>query len=168
MWKNEKFSLAKKIFRQINSLVISLVKTLRSRNFCQKCVRLKRCNFGTVWKWQYFGILITWFSFHKISVESSVFIGFTKHFSNKSELNFYLFDEIFWRNLRIKCWQTIWVWLLGYFDQSIGIWFHEFSYPTIPWTDFRFQKYQPFLNPFLAQTWFSIFCYHRPIYRLCK
>ena len=31
--KKEKFTLTKKIFRQINSLVISLVKTLLSRNF---------------------------------------------------------------------------------------------------------------------------------------
>ena len=38
VWKNEKFSLTKKIFRQINSLVISIVKTLLSRNVCQKCV----------------------------------------------------------------------------------------------------------------------------------
>ena len=48
VWKNEKFSLTKKIFRQINSLVISLVKTLLSRNFCQKCMRLNRSNFQTV------------------------------------------------------------------------------------------------------------------------
>ena len=40
VWKNEKFSLlTEKIFRQINSLVISLVKPLLSRNFCRKCVR---------------------------------------------------------------------------------------------------------------------------------
>ena len=48
VWKNEKFSLTEKIFRQINSLVISLVETLLSRNFCQKCVRLNRSNFHTV------------------------------------------------------------------------------------------------------------------------
>ena len=42
VWKNEKFSLTIEIFRQINSLVIHLVKTLLSRNFCQNCV--------TVWK----------------------------------------------------------------------------------------------------------------------
>ena len=35
-------SLIEKIFRQINSLLISLVKTLLSRNFCQKYVRLNR------------------------------------------------------------------------------------------------------------------------------
>ena len=40
MWKNEKNCLTKWIFRQINSLVIHLVKTLLSRNFCQNCVRL--------------------------------------------------------------------------------------------------------------------------------
>ena len=39
VWKNEKFSLAEKIFREIDSLVTSLVKPLLSRNFCQKSVR---------------------------------------------------------------------------------------------------------------------------------
>ena len=39
VWKNEKFSLTKKIFRQINSLVTYLVKPLLSRNFCSKSVR---------------------------------------------------------------------------------------------------------------------------------
>ena len=49
VWKNENFSLTQKIIRQINSLVISLViKTLLSRNFCQKCVRLNRSNFHIV------------------------------------------------------------------------------------------------------------------------
>ena len=53
VWKNEKFSPTWKIFRQINSLVIviSLVKTLLSRNFCQKCVGPKRSNFHTVTLW---------------------------------------------------------------------------------------------------------------------
>ena len=41
VWKSEKFSLIKEIFRQINSLV----KSLLSRNFCQKCARLKLRNF---------------------------------------------------------------------------------------------------------------------------
>ena len=35
-WKNSKFTLADKIFRQITFSVISLVKMLLSRNFCQK------------------------------------------------------------------------------------------------------------------------------------
>ena len=48
VWENENFGLAKEIFRQIKSLVISFVKTLLSRNLCQKCVRLNYCNFHTV------------------------------------------------------------------------------------------------------------------------
>ena len=36
VWKNEKFSLIEKKIRQINYLVIHLVKPLLSRNFCQK------------------------------------------------------------------------------------------------------------------------------------
>ena len=47
VWKNEKFSITKKISRQINFLV----KSLLSRNFCQKSVRINRSNFHTVvWK----------------------------------------------------------------------------------------------------------------------
>ena len=42
------FSLIKKEFRQINFLVIYLVKPLLSRNFCQKSVRENLRNFHTV------------------------------------------------------------------------------------------------------------------------
>ena len=48
VWKNGKFGLTEKIFRQINSLVICLVKPLFSRNFCRKSVRLKFHYFHTV------------------------------------------------------------------------------------------------------------------------
>ena len=48
VWKNEKFSLTEKKFRQINYLVISLVKPLLSRNFCKESVRENFCNFHTV------------------------------------------------------------------------------------------------------------------------
>ena len=48
VWKNEKFTLTEKFFRQINYLVISLVKQLLSRNFCQKCVRVNFRNFHSV------------------------------------------------------------------------------------------------------------------------
>ena len=45
VWRNEKFSLAEKKFRQINDyLVISLVKPLLSRNFCEYSVRENFCN----------------------------------------------------------------------------------------------------------------------------
>ena len=40
VWKNTQFSLTKNFFREISSLVNSLVKTLLSRNICQKCVRV--------------------------------------------------------------------------------------------------------------------------------
>ena len=46
--KNEKFTLTEIFFREINSLVICLVKPLLSRNFCRKSVRLKFHNFHTV------------------------------------------------------------------------------------------------------------------------
>ena len=48
VWKNAKFTFTEKIFRQINYLVISLVKPLLSRNFCQKCMRVNFRNFHNV------------------------------------------------------------------------------------------------------------------------
>ena len=48
VWKNEKYTVTQKKFRQINSLVFSLVKTLLSRNFCQKSVTVNFRNFHTV------------------------------------------------------------------------------------------------------------------------
>ena len=60
VWKNEKFSLTKIFFREINYLVILLVKTSFSRNFCQKSMRLNFrnfhsvCNATAVWKFKNF------------------------------------------------------------------------------------------------------------------
>ena len=48
LWKLRKFNLTQKIFRQNTYLVISLVKLLLSRNFCQKCVRVNFWNYHTV------------------------------------------------------------------------------------------------------------------------
>ena len=48
VWKNQEFSLTLRIFRQIISLVISLVKTFLSRNFFQKCVRVNFRNYHSV------------------------------------------------------------------------------------------------------------------------
>ena len=42
------FTVNQKKFRQINSLVFSLVNTLLSRNFCQKSVTVNFRNFHTV------------------------------------------------------------------------------------------------------------------------
>ena len=51
LWKNEKFTLTKIFFRQINSLVIHLVNALFSRNFCLKRVRVNFCNCHTTLFW---------------------------------------------------------------------------------------------------------------------
>ena len=48
VWKNEKITVTHKKFRQINSLVLSLVKTLLSRNFCQISVTVNFHNFHNV------------------------------------------------------------------------------------------------------------------------
>jgi len=69
VWKNEKFSLAKKIFRQINSLVTYLVKALLSRNFCQKCVRDNSRNVHTVCSTlEYFGTIFKQHFFFEIQL----------------------------------------------------------------------------------------------------
>ena len=47
MQKNEKNPSHLKIFRQINYLVISFVKMLVSRNFCQKSARVNFCKYHT-------------------------------------------------------------------------------------------------------------------------
>ena len=54
VWKDEK------IFRQINSLVISLVKPLLSRNFCQKSVKVNHRNFHTVQWSNYIRCIQVW------------------------------------------------------------------------------------------------------------
>ena len=51
VWKNEKFSLTQKIFRQISSLVTYLVKQLLSRNFYQKCYE-RISVISTMWVWK--------------------------------------------------------------------------------------------------------------------
>ena len=40
VWKNLRVTITEKILRQINYLVMSLVNSLLSRNFCQKSVRV--------------------------------------------------------------------------------------------------------------------------------
>ena len=45
--KTQNLLSLKKLFRQINSLAIYSLKTLFSRNFCQKAVRVTSCNFHT-------------------------------------------------------------------------------------------------------------------------
>ena len=49
VWKNKKFTLKDIIFREINSLVTSNVKTLLSRNFCHKSMRVSFQNLCTVY-----------------------------------------------------------------------------------------------------------------------
>ena len=49
VWKIKKLSLSEQIFRDINALVTSFVKTLISRNFCKKkSVKVIFRNFYTV------------------------------------------------------------------------------------------------------------------------
>ena len=62
LWKLRNFTLTEKKIRQITYLVISLVKLLISRNFCQKCVIVNSRNFHTtVWKFRKFGLIAIFF-----------------------------------------------------------------------------------------------------------
>ena len=49
LWKNSEIALME-IFREISSLVTSLVKTMLTRNVCQKCVRVNLRKFYSVEK----------------------------------------------------------------------------------------------------------------------
>ena len=93
VWKNEKFGLTEKIFRQIDSLVISLVKALLSRNFCDKIVAMKFRNFrNTLWKNKK-----KLNNSHRKNISSkqrssnffsSKYVGFTKFLQNRVRVNF--------------------------------------------------------------------------------
>ena len=106
VWKNEKFGLTEKIFRQINSLVICLVKTLLSRNFCQKSVRLNFYNFHTVKLWfcQIFRqnnallkkSLKNWFHAKRLMI---VMITFCTPFSSLSMQWGPKFTKLIWRKI---------------------------------------------------------------------
>ena len=95
------WSHQKKTFRQINYLVISLVKTpLISRNFCQKCEWLNRTNFHSphcaLWRWDFsflnknsvkstsllskYPILITANQFHEIFLGERKILVFEQKF----------------------------------------------------------------------------------------
>ena len=65
MWKNEKFSFTKKKFRQINYLVISLVKPLLSRNFCEVWERISAIS--TLW---FRNINVVLYKYHSPQCES--------------------------------------------------------------------------------------------------
>ena len=85
VWKNEKFTLTQNFFRQINYLVILLVKSLFSRNFCQKSKGIHFCYFHTVHctlgdSAQLF-VKLKYFVKSSFSVSSSWNVGFTKFFS---------------------------------------------------------------------------------------
>ena len=71
LWKNKKFFLARKIIRQINSLVISLVQPLISRNFCQNSLSESKflyliSTLCTAWKSRNFTATIFAQKFRKI------------------------------------------------------------------------------------------------------
>ena len=87
VWKNKKFFLTKKIFRQINSLVTYLVKPSLSRNFCQKCVRENSRNFHTVAK-------------HNVEITEIYSHTFRQKFVNVTTVLLKnITNELIWRNI---------------------------------------------------------------------
>ena len=58
-WKSAKFTLTKNISsNQLFSDFVMLVKTLFSRNFCQKSVRVNFCKFHSVCEWFSYNLTI--------------------------------------------------------------------------------------------------------------
>ena len=94
VWKNEKFTLTGKIFRETNTLVKSLLKTLLSRKFCQKNVRVNLHNFHTVYQvWKEGKNLLPFFSFAKRKSNMiywrKTFLIKRAYFSNEAGLQFF-------------------------------------------------------------------------------
>ena len=80
VWKLRKFTLTEYFFRQITYLVISLVKVLLSRNFCQKKSE------SIVWKLLKSTLKIFWQKFRE-SNRSYQSIDFTEYFFCKEQIS---------------------------------------------------------------------------------
>ena len=102
--KNENFTLTEKKFRQITYLVLFIVKTLLSRNFCQKC-ETKSQQFPNcgVEKWE---ILSHWKKISSNQLFSNFFsktIVFTKFLRKKCEREFLQFPHCaMWNSISLK------------------------------------------------------------------
>ena len=82
-------SLTEKKFRQITYLIISLVKAMLSRNFCEKNVRDNFCNFhSTVWKLTNFCLALQNF-FNFLREINAIKVLFSKMASENS-----VFDQV--------------------------------------------------------------------------
>ena len=76
-----------KIFREINTLAISLVKTLLSRNFCQKCVRVNFSQCSAI-KWKIYSDRKNISSNHLFGNFFSRNVDFTKFLAKMRESKF--------------------------------------------------------------------------------
>ena len=105
--KLQKFTLTEKKFRQINYLVISLVKTLLSRNFCQKWVRVNFRSFRTrltLWKNEKFSLTEKKFRQITYLVIYLVKPMLSRNFCEKSVIeNFCNFHTVQWRANAALC-----------------------------------------------------------------
>ena len=79
VWNFAKFAFTKPFFREISSLVTSLLSTLLSRNFCQTCVRLRvnSRNFHNVcaifyFDFSHFVTKFSWNQFNSVKITARV------------------------------------------------------------------------------------------------
>ena len=88
-------SLKKNFVKSTTYLVISLVKPLLSRNFCQKCVRVNFRNFHTVWKLRKFTLTLFWQKFREsngfTNKITKYLVDLTKYFFSESK--FFIFPH---------------------------------------------------------------------------
>ena len=95
----------KKIFRQINSLVSSLVKTLVSRNFCQKSVKVNFCNYHTMSSGQDWFHGKSWWR----SQCRNLIIFPPQFFAQINVFTKYLYCMLVWRkNFQVVWWGDFW------------------------------------------------------------
>ena len=99
VWKNVKFTFTEKFFREINSLVTFLLKTLLSRNFYGKSVRIIFHHFHTVTKEHSFEIeyLENCIKHHIFREIDSVF--WNVKFHSVQILEFFCLSDFMWKQL---------------------------------------------------------------------
>ena len=128
LWKFQEFSLTEKIFREINSLVTSLVKTLVSRNFCQKRVRENSRNFHivhcTVGKNKKFSLSKKTRSnqfFTSLFSKTVTFTKFLRWMRRDNSRNFQtVYCNFTWNQINVVCWwirakkMLAWQWYNGF------------------------------------------------------
>ena len=101
VWINEKFTLTKKLFRQINYLVVYLVNPLLSRNFYQNCLWREFPKFPHCAHCGKMKNLLSPNFFPSNQLFSDLFskcIAFTKFLPKNVRVNFCNFHTVLWND----------------------------------------------------------------------